>query len=113
MLKPSQLQAPRLRLRPATALDLASLQPLWRDASMPRWRAGAQAAELWVITPADGSQDIGCVGLRPSAMAPRLCQGSDEPFEPLLLLYGEHRGRGYAQEAMRAVLFSQSQIRSG
>jgi RimJ/RimL family protein N-acetyltransferase len=108
MLKPLQLHTPRLRLRPATALDCESMQHLWPEAELPRWRGnapGAGGAGLWVIALADGTQDIGCVGLRPSTIAPRLCEGSDEPFEPLLLLHSEHRGQGYAQEAMRAVLW--------
>jgi RimJ/RimL family protein N-acetyltransferase len=108
MLKPLQLQTPRLRLRPATALDLASMQPLWPEAELPRWRGnapGASGAGLWVIALADGARDIGCVGLRPSTMAPLLHEGSDEAFEPLLWLHSEHRGQGYAQEAMRAVLW--------
>jgi RimJ/RimL family protein N-acetyltransferase len=108
MLKPLQLQTPRLRLRPATALDLESLRHLWPDACLPRWRTGTLdtgGAGFWVITLADGAHDIGCVGLRPSTMSPLLCEGGDVPFEPLLLLRSEHRGQGYAQEAMRAVLW--------
>jgi RimJ/RimL family protein N-acetyltransferase len=108
VLKPLQLHTPRLVLRPATALDLEPLQRQWPDADLPRWRAnglGAGGAGLWVITLADGTQDIGCVGVRPSAVAPLLCEGSGELFEPVLLLHSEHRGQGYAQEAMRAVLW--------
>jgi RimJ/RimL family protein N-acetyltransferase len=105
MLKALQLQTPRLRLRPATALDVDSLLRQWPDAGLPHWRVQMRDAGLWVITLADGSQDIGCVGLRPSTMAPLLCDGRDEPFELLLLLHSEHRGQGYAQEAMRAVLW--------
>jgi RimJ/RimL family protein N-acetyltransferase len=108
MLKPLHLHTPRLRLRPATALDCESLLQSWREVGLPRWRAhahGAGGAGLWVITLADSAQDIGCVGLRPSAMSPLLCESSDEPFEPLLLLHSEHRGQGYAQEAMKAVLW--------
>jgi RimJ/RimL family protein N-acetyltransferase len=105
MLKPLQLHTPRLLLRPATALDLESLQRQWPDAGLPRWRVAAHGAGLWVIALADSAQDIGCVGLRPSAMAPLLYEGSGEPFEPLLVLHSEHRGQGYAQEAMRAVLW--------
>jgi GNAT superfamily N-acetyltransferase len=52
------------------------------------------------------AQDIGCVALRSSTMAPALCEGSSgEAFEPLLFLHGAHRGQGYAQEAMKAVLW--------
>jgi RimJ/RimL family protein N-acetyltransferase len=108
VLKALQLHTPRLVLRPATALDLEPLQHQWPDAGLPRWRAnvhGAGGVGLWVIALADGTQDIGCVGVRPSSMAPLLCEGSDEPFEPLLLLHSEHRGQGYAQEAMKAVLW--------
>jgi RimJ/RimL family protein N-acetyltransferase len=105
MLKPLHLHTPRLRLRPATGLDLESLQQLWPDAELPCWRGDVRGAGWWVITLADGAQDIGCVGLRPSAAAPLRCEGSDEPFEPLLLLHSEHRGHGYAQEAMKAVLW--------
>ncbi len=113
MLKPLHLHTPRLRLRPATALDLESLQHLWPDTGLPRWRTDAYGADdvgMWVIALANSAQDnsaqdIGCVGLRPSTMAPLLCEGSDEPFEMLLWLHSEHRGQGYAQEAMKAVLW--------
>jgi RimJ/RimL family protein N-acetyltransferase len=105
MLKPLQLQTPRLRLRPATALDVELLQRQWPDAGLPLWRAAAHDTGLWVIALADSEQDIGCVGLRPSTMAPLLCDGGGEPVEPLLFLHGEHRGQGYAQEAMKAVLW--------
>ncbi len=105
MLKPLQLQTTRLRLRPATALDLESLQQEWPDAGLPRWRVQARGAGLWVIARADSKQDIGCVGSRPSAMSPLLCEDGDEPFEPLLWLHSEHRGQGYAQEAVKAVLW--------
>lgn len=111
MLKPLQLHTPRLRLRPATALDRDALQPWWPQAASPHWREEAHAsggAGLWVIALADGAQDIGCAGVRPSAMAPSLCGGRSEafePFEPLLWLHSEHRGHGYAQEAMKAVLW--------
>lgn len=108
MLKPLHLHTPRLRLRPATALDRESLQPLWSDAGLPRWGADARGAAdtgLWVIALAGSALDIGCVGLRSSATAPLLGTGRDEPFEPLLLLHSEHRGHGYAQEAMKAVLW--------
>jgi hypothetical protein len=57
MLKPSQLHTPRLRLRPSTVLDCESMQPLWPEAELPRWRGnapGAGGAGLWVIALADG-----------------------------------------------------------
>ena len=38
MLKPVQLLTPRLVLRPATARDTATLQRLWPDADVARWR---------------------------------------------------------------------------
>jgi hypothetical protein len=85
MLKPLQLHTPRLLLRPATAQGLESLQRQWPNAGLPHWRVEAQDAGLWV-------------------MAPLLYKGRGQPFEPLLVLRSEHRGQGYAQEAMRAVL---------
>jgi RimJ/RimL family protein N-acetyltransferase len=105
MLKALHLLTPRLVLRRATLQDVEALQRQWPDAGLPRWRVDAHGAGLWVVALAGAAQDIGCVGLRPSAMAPALCEGSGEPFEPLLVLHSEHRGQGYAQEAMRAVLW--------
>jgi RimJ/RimL family protein N-acetyltransferase len=113
MLKPLQLHTPRLRLRPATALDGESLLRSWPEAGLPRWRAHAHGAGLWVIALADGAQDIGCVGLRPSTMTPRLCKGSDEAFEPLLWLHSAHCGQGYAQEALKAVLWHAQSASTG
>jgi RimJ/RimL family protein N-acetyltransferase len=108
MLKPLQLHTPRLRLRPATALDRDALQPWGPEATSPHWREQAHASGgvgLWVIALADGAQDIGAAGVWPSAMAPSLCGGRGEVFEPQLWLRREHRGHGYAQEAMKAVLW--------
>jgi hypothetical protein len=44
MLKPLHLHTPRLRLRPATALDGESLLQSWPEDSLPRWRAQAHGA---------------------------------------------------------------------
>ena len=107
MLKALHLLTPRLALRRATLQDVGALQRQWPDAGLPRWRVDGDGAGLWVIALAGAAaQDIGCVGLRPSTMAPALCAGSSgEAFEPLLLLHSAYRGQGYAQEAMKAVLW--------
>jgi GNAT superfamily N-acetyltransferase len=107
MLKALHLLTPRLALRRATLQDIDVLQRQWPDAGLARWRVDGEGAGLWVIALAGAvAQDIGCVGLRPSAMAPALCKGSSgEAFEPLLMLHSAHRGHGYAQEAMKAVLW--------
>lgn len=114
MLKPLQLHTPRLLLRPATALDLESLPPLWPDVDLPAWRVAARGSGLWLIALAGNpAQDIGCIALRPSAMAPALCGSGGAPIEPLVILRPEHHGHGYAQEALKAVLWHAQSATTG
>lgn len=114
MLKPLQLHTPRLLLRPATALDLESLQHLWLDVDLPAWRVEARGGGLWLIALTDNSvQDIGCVALRPSAMAAPLHASRGAPMEPLVILRLAHRGQGYAQEALKAVLWHAQSASTG
>jgi GNAT superfamily N-acetyltransferase len=112
MLKPLHLLTPRLVLRRATLRDIETLQRECCDGDMPRWCVKAHGSgvdghgvDLYVIALAGSGVDIGCAGLRPSAVAQPLCDGCAEAFEPLLWLQPEHRGLGYAQEAMKAVLW--------
>jgi GNAT superfamily N-acetyltransferase len=114
MLKPLQLHTTRLRLRPATALDIESWQHLWPDVDLPAWRVQARGGGLWLIALTDdAAQDIGCVALRPSAMAAPLYASRGEPIEPLILLRHRHRGQGFAQEALKAVLWHAQSASTG
>jgi RimJ/RimL family protein N-acetyltransferase len=107
MLKPVQLLTPRLVLRPATPGDAEMLQCLWPDADIAHWLAAApsRGTGLWLMALTGSAQDVGCVALRPSKMAPMPSAGSGESIEPLVALWPEHRGHGYAQEALKAVLW--------
>ncbi len=115
MLKPMQLLTPRLVLRPATTRDSATLQALWPDADMARWIAPAPAPDsgLWPIALADQARDVGAVALRPSTMAAPWCAGSAAPIETMAALWPECRGQGYAQEALKAVLWHAQSASAG
>jgi RimJ/RimL family protein N-acetyltransferase len=115
MLKPVQLLTPRLVLRPATLRDTATLQRLWPDADVARWLAATPGPDrgLWRIAPAGRAQDVGCVALRPSTMAALLCAGGGAAIEPLVALWPEHRGHGYAQEALKAVMWHAQSATTG
>lgn len=115
MLKPVQLLTPRLVLRPATLGDTVTLQRLWPDVDVARWLAATPrpGRGLWRIALAGRAQDVGCVALRPSAMTARLCAGSGAPIEPLVALWPEHRGHGYAQEALKAVMWHAQSATTG
>jgi RimJ/RimL family protein N-acetyltransferase len=114
MLKPLQLHTPRLLLRPATALDLEPLQHLWPEVDLQAWRVQARGSGLWLIALVDNRwQDIGCVALRPSAMAAPLHASHGAAIEPLVILRPEHRGHGYAQEALKAVLWHAQSATTG
>jgi RimJ/RimL family protein N-acetyltransferase len=115
VLKPVQLLTPRLVLRPATSRDAQALQGLWPDADVQRWLtpSSGHGTGLWLIALAGRAQDVGCVALRPSAMAPLLRGGNGESIEPLVALWPEHRGQGYAQEALKAVLWHAQSATAG
>jgi RimJ/RimL family protein N-acetyltransferase len=115
VLKPLQLLTPRLVLRPATPTDAAVLQRLCPETDIKHWCAPASSdgSGLWLIGLAGRSGDVGCVALRPSAMAPSFAAGNGTPIEPLVALWPEHRGHGYAQEALKAVLWHAQSATSG
>ena len=115
MLRPVQLLTPRLVLRPATSSDAEMLHGLWPDADIECWLAPAPShgRGLWLIALAGRAQDVGCVALRPSAMAPLPSGGNGESIEPLVALWPEHRGHGYAQEALKAVLWHAQSATAG
>jgi RimJ/RimL family protein N-acetyltransferase len=118
------LTTPRLTLRPATDADLDTLWRLLTDREVRRClcddrvmtRAEVQAMladsiaqgpagmGLWLLCDPDGLP-MGCVGLHPVtpgivAHAPALAG----EVEPTIALAPEHWGRGYAAEALAAVL---------
>ena len=110
-----ELTTERLRLVPAGHADLDALwrlwtEPevrryLWDDVEIPRERAaevldgllaaGAETGRgLWTIR-ADG-ETVGCCGL--------VVTTSPEEPDPLCALLPAHQGRGYAAEALRALI---------
>lgn len=115
MLKPVQLLAPRLVLRPATTHDIDTLQRLWPHADMARWFAPAPAPDsgLWLIALARQAGDVGCVALRTSTLCAPPCATGAAPIETMVALWPEHRGQGYAQEALKAVLWHAQSASAG
>jgi RimJ/RimL family protein N-acetyltransferase len=114
MLKPLQLLTPRLVLRPATTRDTATLQRLWPQAAMARWIDAAPTPErgLWLMALAGPGDDVGAVALRPSAMV--ASRANDvAPIEVTVALWPERRGQGYAQEALKAVLWHAQSASAG
>ena len=115
MLKPLQLLTPRLVLRPARARDAQALQAAWPDADVPRWftPAPSPTAGLWLIALLRGAHDVGCVALRSSTLSPLLGNSNSNALNPLVALWPAHRGRGYAQEALKAVLWHAQSASAG
>jgi RimJ/RimL family protein N-acetyltransferase len=92
VLAPVRLLTPRLVLRPADEAEVQRLDASWQD------------AQVWAIWRADSGVVVGCVALRRSAVAARL-HDRGTAIEPLVTVRPEHRGRGYAEEALKAALW--------
>ena len=115
MLKPVQLLTPRLALRPATMRDGATLQALWPEADVTRWLAPAPAPDrgVWLMALAGAPRDVGAVALRPSTTAAALCADGVWPIELTVALWPDCRGHGYAQEALKALLWHAQSASAG
>ena len=113
----TRIHTPRLTLRPCAAEDVDALHRLWTEPSVRRYLWDDQvisrerAAEVvrdsvacfahrgfgqWLVLAGEGEPLIGFCGLRPFGEPPQI--------EILYGLAPEHRGRGLATEAARAVL---------
>jgi len=109
------IETGRLTLSPAAAGDLDALLELWREPEVRRYlwndrelsrekaagildgaiAASEHGAGLWTVRVGDDDALAGCVGLRPT----------EQPaIEPLAAFHPRHWGRGYATEALGALL---------
>ncbi len=123
MIQPS-LSTARLTLDPATESDLDALWSIWRDADVYRYlfddvpvtreratailrdgrEVSADGLGLWVVRLRGAPQVLGCVGLmRVSTMA-EYDEHLTGAVEPLAALAPGVWGRGYAREALGAVI---------
>lgn len=126
------LSTVRLELRPAEPADVDTLWALWTDPAVRHYlwddrtitRAeaaatladcaplGAQGLGLWVVRlargatagPPAGGAVLGCAGLLPVSTAARYDARLAGLVEPLVALAPGAWGRGYAQEALAALL---------
>ena len=118
------LRTRRLRLRGATAADKESLWMLWNvpdvrrylfdDRPVTRQYAAAvlestfaqaiRGLGLWMVERAADRTAIGCVALMPAALVADYDPGVKGLVEPIVSLTPPAWGRGYAREALRAVI---------
>lgn len=111
-------------LQPAGEADLAFLHALWNEPQVRRYLfddgpvtqdvardvlhdALARARDglgLWRVERRDGGRALGCVGINPVTTAALFEPSLAGLLEPLAALRPEHWGRGYATEALTAVV---------
>jgi [ribosomal protein S5]-alanine N-acetyltransferase len=114
----------RLLLRGATGRDLDLLWEIWRDPDVRRYlfddkpvdRATARAVlesalavaprglGLWLVERRERPGSIGCVALLPVGVAAQYDPTLKDLVEPVAAFAPAFWGRGYAHEALRAVL---------
>jgi len=108
MTRPATIRSERLLLRPACGEDLSALLTLWREPEVRRYLFDGdvptreQAARylsgqrsVWLLQRLAGPELLGCVTLRETPGGAR---------EPGVALHPQHQGRGFAQEALSALL---------
>jgi RimJ/RimL family protein N-acetyltransferase len=118
------LSTPRLVLEPAAPADLDVLWEIWRDPDVRRYlfddqpvarerAAGilddclAQAPDglgLWMLRDRPANQVVGCAGLLRVTTSAKYDAELAGAIEPLVVLAPRVWRRGYAREALRAVL---------
>lgn len=122
------LKTRRLRLRGAMASDLETLWTLWNvpevrrylfdDQPLPKAQAAAildfaralalRGLGLWLVERAAGRSEarsaIGCVALMPASVVADYDPSVKDLIEPLAAFTPPMWGRGYAREALRAVI---------
>jgi ribosomal-protein-alanine N-acetyltransferase len=114
----------RLYLRPATADDLDALHALWSDREVRRYLFDGQpvsreraeevlaahlpeAAEglgLWLVLGREDGRFIGCAGLYPASLVVEFEPALAGLLEALAALAPSAWGRGYAHEALTALI---------
>lgn len=114
----------RLVLRGATAADLDLLWAIWRDPEVRRYlfddkpldretattvlesalRVAPQGLGLWMVERRESPGPIGCVALLPVGVAAQYDPALKGLVEPVAAFTPAFWGRGYANEALRAVL---------
>jgi RimJ/RimL family protein N-acetyltransferase len=118
------LQSRRLTFRPVQASDIEELWRLWTfpevrrflwdDRLITRDEAGSTIEDcealaerglgLWVLRPDGSDAFIGCAGLFPVVTAATYEPRLTGLVEPLVALAPKHWGRGYAVEALQALI---------
>ena len=118
------LQSRRLTFRPVQASDIEELWRLWTtpevrrflwdDRMITRDEAGSTIEDcealaerglgLWVLWPSGSEAFIGCAGLFPVVTAATYEPRLTGLVEPLVALAPAHWGRGYAVEALQALI---------
>lgn len=121
---PPPLSTPRLSLEPAADTDLDVLWAIWRDPDVRRYlfddqpvtrerAAGivldclAQRADglgLWMMRERSAAEVIGCAGLLRVATSAQYDPRLTGAIEPLVVLAPRVWRRGYAREALDAIL---------
>jgi [ribosomal protein S5]-alanine N-acetyltransferase len=116
------LRTARLLLRPATVGDLGYLHTLWNAPEVRRYLfddeevtpqlaeavlaeclgRAAEGLGLWIALA--GAEPVGCVGLNPTTAVAELAPDLAGELEPLAALDPAHWGRGFAVEALAALI---------
>ena len=123
-MKMRTLMTARLFLRPATDADLDGLWEIWRDPDVRRYlfddipvsreRANEvltdslamaeQGLGLWSVRLANTPTIIGCAGLMEASAAAEFNPALEGSVEPIVAFSPRHWHRGYAQEALEALI---------
>ena len=123
MIQPS-LYTSRLTLSPAGSQDLEQLHALWSQPEVRRFlfddqdvsvelaqsvldsclKCAASGYGLWLVHPKDDRELLGCVGLVPTTTAAEHEPALSGLLEPVASLGAAHWHKGYAREALTAVL---------
>jgi ribosomal-protein-alanine N-acetyltransferase len=118
------LRTARLELRPATVADLPALHTLWSDPQVRKFlfddqpvsldlakavlddclARSAEGLGLWTVYETNGSALRGCAGLNPTTLAAQYEPALSGLLEPLAAIDPQHWHKGYAHEALGALL---------
>jgi RimJ/RimL family protein N-acetyltransferase len=118
------LKTARLELRPATPADVDALWALWREPDVRRYlfddqpvtreraaevldhclAAAKEGLGLWLVAHPDDPAALGCVGLTKASAAVEYDASLAGAVEPIASFSPSVWGRGYAHEALSAVI---------